>query len=85
MNIKARLAKLERDFQIGDMPVFVWCDSEADIPATIKAMIAAGEITEADASRYVFVHWLSAKANIGAHEAALSDLAPEITGQKQSE
>jgi hypothetical protein len=55
--------------------ILVWCDAEADISATVKAMIAAGEITEADASRCLFVHWQSADARIGAHEAALSDLA----------
>ena len=43
MSIKARLAKLERHGMTGGIPV--WCDDEADVPATIQAMLAGGEIT----------------------------------------
>ena len=38
------MAKLERRGVCAD--ILVWCDAEADIPATVKAMIAAGEITD---------------------------------------
>jgi hypothetical protein len=42
MSISTRLAKLERNGPIGDIPV--WCGTEAEVPATIKAMLAgAGE------------------------------------------
>jgi hypothetical protein len=71
MSIKARLAKLERGCPIGDIPV--WCDSEAEVPATIKAMLADGEITPGEVDRCVF--WSKAGSRNGAHESALAELA----------
>jgi hypothetical protein len=71
MSIKARLAKLERQGSTGDIPV--WCDTEADVPATIRGMVADGELSQADIGRCV--HWLGANARNGAHEAALAELS----------
>jgi hypothetical protein len=71
MSISTRLAKLERQGSTGDIPV--WCDTEADVPATIKGMLADGELTQADVGRCV--HWLRANGRNGEHEAALAELA----------
>jgi hypothetical protein len=70
MSIKARLAKLERGSPSDDIPV--WCDEESDVAATIRAMVAAGEIAKTDVGRCVF--WTIAKARTGAHEGALAEL-----------
>jgi hypothetical protein len=71
MSIKARLAKLERSGSTADIPV--WCDSEAEVPATIKAMLADGEIIQGQIGRCVF--WCEAGSRNGAHESALAELA----------
>ncbi len=71
MSIRARLAKLERDSPIGDIPV--WCDSKAELPATIKAMLADGEIIQDRTGQCVF--WSEAGSRNGAHERALVELA----------
>lgn len=52
MNIKARLSKLDRAGSTSDIPVR--CDNEADVPATIAAIITGGEVTKADLARCVF-------------------------------
>ena len=70
MSVKARLAKLERTGSTADIPV--WCETEAEVPATIKAMLADGEINQGQISRCVF--WEKASAPIGAHERALVEL-----------
>jgi hypothetical protein len=70
MSIKARLAKLERGGSTGDIPV--WCDSEAEVPATIEAMLADGEINQGQINRCVF--WEKATAPAGAHERTLDEL-----------
>jgi hypothetical protein len=69
MSIKARLAKLERS---GSTDIPVWCDTEAEVPATIEAMLADGEITQSDIGRCVF--WSEAGSRNGAHERALVEL-----------
>jgi hypothetical protein len=72
MRISARLAKLERHGSTGDIPV--WCDDEADVPATIQAMLAEGEIAERDISRCVY--WALARAySLGLHERGLEECA----------
>jgi hypothetical protein len=71
MSIKARLAKLERSGSTADIPV--WCETEEEVPATIKAMLADGEITQAQIGRCVF--WPMASSSNGAHERALDELA----------
>jgi hypothetical protein len=70
MSIKARLAKLEHHGMTGGIPV--WCDDEADVPATIQAMLAGGEITQSDVSRCVF--WAHARCPAGEHERSLEEL-----------
>jgi hypothetical protein len=65
-----RIAKLERQGLTGDIPV--WCDTEAEVPATIQAMLAEGEIAERDLGRCVF--WSLAGLSNGAHEQALASL-----------
>jgi hypothetical protein len=70
MSIKARLAKLERSGPATDIPV--WCETEAEVPATIKAMLADGEISQGEVRRCVF--WAMARADYGAHERALVEL-----------
>jgi hypothetical protein len=70
MSIKARLAKLERHGAANDIPVL--CDDEADVPLTIQAMLAGGEITQSDVSRSVF--WAHAQCPAGKHERSLEEL-----------
>jgi hypothetical protein len=70
MSIKARLAKLERGGSTVDIPV--WCETEAEVPVTIKAMLAEGEISQGEVGRCVF--WEKARAPAGAHERALVEL-----------
>jgi hypothetical protein len=70
MSIKARLARLERGGSTADIPV--WCETEDEVPATIEAMLADGEINQAQVSRCVF--WEMATAPAGAHERALDEL-----------
>jgi hypothetical protein len=70
MSIKARLAKLERSGSSADIPV--WCETEADVPITIEAMLADGEISQGEVRRCVF--WERATAPPGAHERALNEL-----------
>jgi hypothetical protein len=65
-----RLAKLERHGSTGDIPV--WCDAEVEVPATIQAMLAEGEIAESDINRCVF--WSIVGPRKGAHEQALANL-----------
>jgi hypothetical protein len=71
MSINARLARLERGGSTADIPV--WCETEAEVPATIEAMLANGEISQGDVRRCVF--WAVARADYGAHERALAELA----------
>jgi hypothetical protein len=71
MSIRARLAKLERHGITGDIPV--WCDTEMDVPATIQAMLADGEIIQDQIGRCGF--WPMASSRNGAHESALVELA----------
>jgi hypothetical protein len=71
MSIKARLAKLERGGSPADIPV--WCETEAEVPATIKAMLAEGEISQDEVRHCVF--WAMARTGHGAHERALAELA----------
>ena len=70
MSISTRLAKLERHESNGDIPI--WCDEEADVPATIQAMLAGGEITQGDVSRCVY--WLNARCPAGEHERRIEEL-----------
>jgi hypothetical protein len=70
MSIEARLAKLERTGSTADIPV--WCETEAEVPATIKAMLADREISQGEIGRCVF--WPTARASHGAHERALDQL-----------
>ena len=69
-NIRLRLERLERSASTGDIPV--WCDRPGEAPATIDAMIAAGEIGPEERGRCVF--WELATYAPGAHEAALGQL-----------
>jgi hypothetical protein len=72
MSISTRLAKLERHGAAGDIPV--WCDDEADVPATIQAMLAEEEIAEREMSRCVY--WAHARApSTGLHERGLEECA----------
>jgi hypothetical protein len=69
--IEQRLRRLEaagnRD------QIAVWCEDEADVAATIEAMIAEGEIREAD--RHRCVHWEKVTTCApGTHDAALLEL-----------
>ncbi|PTM40936.1 hypothetical protein [Bosea sp. 124] len=69
--LSRRLAKLESQrLASGGIPI--WCDDPSDMPATIAAMIEAGEIAEADICRCV--HWTQAQAGPGilGHEGALA-------------
>jgi hypothetical protein len=71
MSISTKLAKLERQGSKGDIPV--WCDEEADVPATIKGYAGRMvKLSQADVGRCV--HWLRASARNGEHEAALAEL-----------
>lgn len=70
MSIEARLAKLERGGSTADIPV--WCETEAEVPDTIDAMLADGEIAQGEVGRCVF--WEKATAPLGAHERALAEL-----------
>jgi hypothetical protein len=71
MSIAARIMKLEARSSTGEIPI--WCDDEADMPATIDKMIADGELQEADRPRCV--HWTRMQAKSGHHERALGILA----------
>jgi hypothetical protein len=71
MSIKATLAKLERGGPISDIPV--WCDTEAEVQATIEAMLADGAIIQGQIGRCAF--WSRAGSSLGAHERALDELA----------
>jgi hypothetical protein len=71
MSISTRLAKLERYESVTDTPV--WCDTEAEVSVTVRAMLVASEINERDIGRCLF--WPMAAARNGAHEAALAALA----------
>jgi hypothetical protein len=70
-SIRSRLAKLEQYGGGGAFPV--WCEDEADMAETVRAMIAAGEIDPGNVARCVF--WANARAVVGSHEAALKSLA----------
>jgi hypothetical protein len=48
----------------------VWCNTPEEVPATIDAMIAAGEINPEDRRRCVF--WELAAFAAGGHEEKLS-------------
>jgi hypothetical protein len=63
--------KLEARSGSGEIPI--WCDDEADMAATINAMIAKGELQEADRPRCVY--WTRMQAKPGHHERALGLLA----------
>ena len=65
-----RLSALEGAKSRDEIPVYA--EEEADVPAAIEAMIAAGEITEADRPRCIW--WLLAKGRPGEHEEALKEL-----------
>ena len=52
-----RLAKLETQTRGDQIPII--CEDESDVAATIDAMIAAGELTEAD--RILCVYWLDCR------------------------
>jgi hypothetical protein len=67
MSIATRIMKLEARGGSGQIPI--WCDNEAGIPATIDAMIAEGELQEADRQRCV--HWSRMQVPAGCHERAL--------------
>lgn len=67
---EARIRKLEARRGSGEIPI--WCDDEADVPATIDVMIADGELQEADRRRCV--HWTRMRAPEGRHERALGIL-----------
>jgi len=67
-NIRIRLERLERSASTRDIPV--WCDLPEEVPATIDAMIAGGEILPDDRGRCVFWEWDTFAP--GSHEAALS-------------
>jgi hypothetical protein len=71
MSIKARLARLERSGATAEIPV--WCETGAEVPATIEVMLADGEITHGEISRCVF--WEMARSGHGSHERALAELA----------
>ena len=71
MSIATRITKLEVRGGSGEIPI--WCDDETDVPATIDAMIADGELQEADRPRCV--HWSQMQAQAGCHERALGILS----------
>jgi hypothetical protein len=71
MSIATRITKLEGRSGTGQIPI--WCDDETHVPATIDAMIADGELQEADRPRGV--HWTRMQAKSGHHERALRILA----------
>jgi hypothetical protein len=73
MSLFARVRRLETSEGIGGN-ISVWCLDRANVPATIEAMIADGEVTEADRSRCVY--WAD-RQNVrpGSHERALDALA----------
>src|SRR5882672_9717431 len=52
-NILTRLERLERGASAGDIPM--WCDLPEEVPATIDAMIAGGEILPDDRGRLRFL------------------------------
>lgn len=70
MSIATRIMKLEARGGSGEIPI--WCDDEADMPATIDAMIADGELQESDRPRCV--HWSQMQAPESCHERALEIL-----------
>jgi hypothetical protein len=70
MSIATRIMKLEARGWSGEIPV--WCDDEADMAATIDAMIAEGELQESDRPRCV--HWTRMRVSAGSHERALGIL-----------
>ena len=69
MNLRSRVTKLEMQSSGGSIPV--WCNDAADVPATIDAMIADGEIREVDRGRCVY--WPDFRG-AGRHEPALAML-----------
>lgn len=71
MNLSSRLARLETRRGAGGL-IPVWCDDIGDMPATIDAMVVAGELQEADRPRCVY--W-TAISDTGRHEPALRELA----------
>lgn len=71
MSIATRIMRLEARGGSGEIPI--WCDDETDAPATIDAMIAEGELQEADRPRCV--HWSQMRATEGCHERALGILS----------
>ncbi len=71
MSIATRITKLEARGGAGEIPI--WCDDETDVPATIDAMIAEGELQETDRPRCV--HWMLMQAPAGSHERALGILS----------
>jgi hypothetical protein len=70
MSIATRIMKLEVRGGSGQIPI--WCDDDADVPATIDAMIAEGELQKADRQRCI--HWSQMRAPEGCHERALEIL-----------
>jgi hypothetical protein len=71
MSIATRIVKLEARGGSGEIPI--WCDDETDVRAIIDAMIADGELQEAD--RPSCVHWSKMQASEGCHERALRVLS----------
>ena len=71
-SIESRLAKLETGNQ--GAAIVVWCDDPADVETTVSAMIAEGQISEADRERLLFVHWQTAAWEPGSDERALAEL-----------
>lgn len=69
-NLK-RLARLEAASS-ASAQIPVWCDGLEDYEATVTAMVAAGEMTEADRGRCV--PWWEWQPPPGSHEAALEAL-----------
>jgi hypothetical protein len=51
--LERRLARLEANIGPGSAALCVWCHDEAELPAIVDAMIAAGEIAPADRTRCV--------------------------------
>lgn len=71
MSIATRIIKLEARCGSGQIPI--WCDNETDVPASIDAMIAEGELQEVDRPRCV--HWSQTQAPESCHERALGILS----------
>jgi hypothetical protein len=71
-SIESRLAKLETSNQRA--PIVVWCNDPADVETKVSAMIAEGQISEADRDRLLFIHWATAAWEPGSHERALAEL-----------